>query len=81
MSITAIILMNITVAATLVAILAAVMLAPSRLRRHFEEGHTHRQKAALREQRRAEAAQPRRTYPDSLASVFRSVPIQVGRKG
>jgi ABC-type nickel/cobalt efflux system permease component RcnA len=56
MSITAIILINVLAASIMVVIVTAVMLIPSRLRSHFEEGHTHRQKAALREQRRAEAA-------------------------
>jgi ABC-type nickel/cobalt efflux system permease component RcnA len=56
MSISAIILINVLTASILVVLVAAVMLVPSRLRAHFEEGHTHRQKAALREQRQAEAA-------------------------
>lgn len=59
MSISAIILINVLAASILVVLVAAVMLVPSRLRAHFEEGHTHRQKAALREQRRAEAASRR----------------------
>ena len=59
MSITAIILINVLAALILVVIVAAVMHAPTRLRAHFEEGHTHRQKAALREQRQAEAARRR----------------------
>lgn len=50
MSIIAIILINIALAGTLSAILAALMLAPTRLRRHFAEGFTHRQKAALHAQ-------------------------------
>jgi hypothetical protein len=50
MSIPAIILMNLGAAAILAALLASVMLAPTRLHRHFETGHTHRQKAALRRQ-------------------------------
>jgi hypothetical protein len=60
MSISTIIVMNALAASILVVILTALMLAPSRLRRPFAEGHTHRQKAALRAQRRAEAAQRRR---------------------
>jgi hypothetical protein len=59
MSTSAIILINVLTASILVVIVAAVMLVPSRLRAHFEEGHTHRQKAALRAQRRAEAADRR----------------------
>ncbi len=59
MSTSAIILINVLAASVLVVIVLAVMLVPSRLRAHFEEGHTHRQKAALREQRRAEAASRR----------------------
>jgi len=59
MSLTAIIILNIGVAAILAAILAAVMLSPTRLRRHFADGHTDRQKAALRQQQQAEAAQGR----------------------
>ncbi|HEY5333545.1 MAG TPA: hypothetical protein VIJ21_08365 [Solirubrobacterales bacterium] len=50
MSISAIILMNLGAAAILAALLAAVMLAPTRLHRPFATGHTHRQKAALRRQ-------------------------------
>ena len=59
MSTSAIILINVLAASVLVVIVSAVMLIPSRLRRHFEEGHTHRQKAALRAQRQAEAASRR----------------------
>lgn len=61
MSISMLILVNAAAASLLVVILAALMLAPSRLRRPFAEGHTHRQKAALRAQRRAESAERRRT--------------------
>jgi hypothetical protein len=50
MSISTIILMNLGAAAVLAALLAAVMLAPTRLHRPFASGHTHRQKAALRRQ-------------------------------
>jgi hypothetical protein len=50
MSISAIILMNLGAAAILAALLATVMLVPTRLHRHFATGHTHRQKAALRRQ-------------------------------
>ncbi len=50
MYISAIILMNLGAAAILAALLAAVMLAPTRLHRPFATGHTHRQKAALRRQ-------------------------------
>lgn len=53
MAISAIILMNIGAAAILAALLAIVMLAPTRLHRHFATGHTHRQKAALRRQLQA----------------------------
>jgi hypothetical protein len=61
MSLTTIILTNIGVALMLVAVLAAAMLAPTRLRRPFAEGHTHRQKSALRAKRRTEVIQQRRT--------------------
>jgi hypothetical protein len=48
MSISALILINIGAAAIVTAILAAVMLAPTRLHRPFAAGHTQRQKVALR---------------------------------
>jgi len=57
MSLTTIILVNIGAASVLVAVVAAAMLAPTLLKRPFAEGHTHRQKAALRHKQRAEAAQ------------------------
>jgi hypothetical protein len=103
-----IILINVLAALILVVILSALMLAPSRLRRPFAEGHTHRQRAALRAQagprqrggatsiagasarphgagskRFSAARKPagRSTYPDSLASVFRSVLTQDGKNG
>jgi hypothetical protein len=60
MSISTIIIVNALAASLLVVILTALMLAPSRLRRPFAEGHTPRQKSALHAQRRAEAAQRRR---------------------
>jgi hypothetical protein len=59
MSILTIVLINVLAASILVAILASVMLAARLLRRPFAEGHTHRQKTALRAQHRAEAAQRR----------------------
>ena len=59
MSASTLIIMNIGAASALVVVLAAVMLAPTRLRRHFAEGHTQRQKSALREKQRAEVAQRR----------------------
>ncbi|MFN8164070.1 MAG: hypothetical protein U0R26_09650 [Solirubrobacterales bacterium] len=73
MSFTAIILINIAVASTLTAILAAVMLAPSRLQRHFANGHTDRQRAALKEQRRAEAEQRHRRHRTERERVWRPV--------
>lgn len=60
MSITTLVLINLGAAAALTVLLAAVMLAPSRLRRPFADGHTHRQRAALRAQKRIEAARQRR---------------------
>jgi hypothetical protein len=62
MSITILILLNIGVALMLVVVLAAAMLAPGWLRRPFAEGHTHRQRAALRKKHRAEVAQLRRAH-------------------
>lgn len=59
MSASSLIIMNIGAASALVVVLAAVMLAPTRLRRHFAEGQTHRQRAALRDKQRAEVAQQR----------------------
>jgi hypothetical protein len=59
MSLTTIILMNIGVASLLVVVLAAVMLAPARLRRPFAEGHTHRQRSALRAKQRTEVVRQR----------------------
>jgi hypothetical protein len=60
MSLTTIILINVGVALMLVAVLAAAMLAPAFLRRPFADGHTHRQKSALRAKQRTEATQQRR---------------------
>jgi hypothetical protein len=56
MSSTAIITVCIVAGLILVAILATVMSAPTRLSRPFGEGYTRRQWAALREKRRALAA-------------------------
>ncbi|MGH2941114.1 MAG: hypothetical protein ACRDPE_23690 [Solirubrobacterales bacterium] len=55
MSITTIILMNVGAAVALSAILAAVMLAPSRLRRPLANGHAHRRREAGAVQRQAAA--------------------------
>jgi uncharacterized membrane-anchored protein len=44
----------IVAAVILVAILATLMLAPTRLRRPFADGYTRRQWAAFREKRRAQ---------------------------
>ncbi|MBS1878969.1 MAG: hypothetical protein JST31_05615 [Actinobacteria bacterium] len=57
MSISTIIVLNVALAATLTAILAAVMLAPSRLRQPFAAGHTHRQRLALRRELRLARSQ------------------------
>jgi hypothetical protein len=59
MSTTAIVIVCIVAALILVGILAAVMLAPTRLDRPFAEGYTRRQWAALNERRRARAARQR----------------------
>jgi hypothetical protein len=59
MSLSAIILMNIGAAAILAAILAGVMLIPSRFHRPFAAGHTPRQKRALRRHLQAAGKQPR----------------------
>jgi uncharacterized protein HemY len=56
MSSTALVIVCIVAALILVAVLAMVMLAPTRLRRPFAEGYTRRQWAALRERRRARMA-------------------------
>jgi hypothetical protein len=56
MSTTAVVIVCLAAGAILVAILATVMSAPTRLRRPFAEGYTRRQWAALREKRRASAA-------------------------
>ena len=74
MSIIAIILINIALAGTLLAILAALMLAPTRLRRHFAEGFTHRQKAALHPQHQVEASRQRRDRATGREPAWR--PIQ-----
>ena len=57
MTLSTIIMLNIGVATILVAILAAVMLSPTRLRPHFAAGHTLRQKVAT-----AAAHRPRREH-------------------
>lgn len=69
-----IILLNVGIATTLVAIVAAVMISPARLRRHFSHGYSHRQRSALHRHRGER-------YPDSAASTPRSTPTQVGRNG
>jgi hypothetical protein len=72
MSISAIILMNLGAAAILAALLAAVMLAPTRLHRHFATGHTYRQKAALRRHlwaREARGQHPRRSTRRGLRPI------------
>jgi hypothetical protein len=69
MSISAIILMNLGAAAILAALLAAVMLASTRLHRPFADGHTHRQKTALRKQlwlRESRRQRPRRSTQRGL---------------
>jgi hypothetical protein len=48
MSVSALILINIGAAAIVTALLAAVMLAPTRLHRPFAAGHSQRQRMALR---------------------------------
>ena len=48
MSMLTIILFNVAAAAVLSAILAALMLSPARLRRHFEHGYAHLREDALR---------------------------------
>jgi hypothetical protein len=73
MSTSAIILMNVLVGSILVVILAALMLAPMRLRRHFAEGHTPRQKAALRAQHRAEAAERRQWHRADHEPAWRAI--------
>lgn len=89
MSVTTIILLNIGIAAILVAIIATLMASPRHLRRHFANGYTHRQWHAFHRQHGEPA--PRRpgggprdrgaSYPDSAASTLRSSPTHAGRNG